>query len=89
MLRVSVELWPGGRQEAKRQVAVLHLSNITDEVTNGLEDYAIYASEGVNPPADRGRWESRGLIAGHDRRQTVWALVAKAAAWATSEAEKR
>jgi hypothetical protein len=89
MLKVRVELWPGGRQDEKHQIAVLHLSNVTDSVTNGLEDYAIFASEGVNPPADRGCWQSRGLIAGHDRRQTVWALVAKAAAWAASEAEKR
>ena len=89
MIRVSVELWPGGRQEEKWQLAVLHLSNIT-EGQSGLQDYAVYASEGVNEPAQRGRWESRGLIAGHDRTDaSVWSLVQKAAAFASAEAEKR
>jgi hypothetical protein len=89
MLKVTVELWPGGREADKREIATVILANVTDGATDGLEDYAIHASEGVNPPADRGRWESRGLIAKHDRRQTVFALLAKAARWATKEAEKR
>jgi hypothetical protein len=33
-------------------------------------------------------WERRGFIAG-DRHDDLWRLVAKAAAWAANEAEKR
>ena len=35
------------------------------------------------------RWESRGMISGHDRWSSVWALVEKAAAWAAAEAAKQ
>jgi hypothetical protein len=87
MLRVIVELVPGGREKLKRELARIQLGNITD--LHSVSDYAIFACEDVNPVAQRGRWESRGLIAGHDRNQTVWALVAKAAAWAAAESEKR
>jgi hypothetical protein len=87
MLRIIVELVPGGREHLKREIARAELGNVT-AAGAVLDDYVIEAKEGVNPPAQRGRWESRGLITKHDRRQTVWALVAKAAAWATKEAEK-
>jgi hypothetical protein len=63
------------------------LANVTG--LSGLDDYAIHAAEGVNPVAVRGAWESRGLIGRHDRNQSVFALLAKGAAWAAAEAEKR
>jgi hypothetical protein len=87
MLRVIVELVPGGREAHKREIASMTLANVTAQA--GLDDYAIHAAEGVNAVAQREAWETRGLIAGHDRQQTVWALIAKAAAWASLEAEKR
>lgn len=89
MLRLTVELVPGGREAHKRVLATMTLANVTDTLTSWLDDYAIHAAEDVNPVAQRERWESCGLIAGHDRNQTVWALIAKAAAWATGEAAKR
>jgi hypothetical protein len=88
MLRVTVELWPGGREAHKRELAVMHISNMG--VLAGADDYAIavVAKEDVNPVAQRGRWESRGMIFHHDREQSVFALLTKAAAWAAKESEK-
>lgn len=90
MLRVTIELVPGGRESLKREIASMTLANVTDAAsTTGLHDYAIHACEGVNPVAQRGAWESRGLLAGFDRSQSIFALLAVASAWAQAEAEKR
>lgn len=88
MLKVTVELWPGGREVAKREIASMTIVNVTGDET-GLDDYAIHVVEGVNPPANRGRWESKGLLTGLDRRQSVFALLSVASNWAAAEAEKR
>jgi hypothetical protein len=89
MLRIRIEFVPGGDESRVRELAVMTVSNMT--ALAGKSDYAIavYAREGVNPVAGRGRWESRGMIFEHDREQSVFAVVAKAAAWAAIEAEKR
>lgn len=87
MLRIIIELVPGGVESRKRELACAVLGNITD--LDPVSDYQIRAREGDNPVADAKAWESRGMIAGHDRRASVWSLVAKAAAWAADEAEKR
>jgi hypothetical protein len=85
MLRITVDLVPGGVGRP-RELARAELGNVSDLADRS--DYRIAAREGDNPLAERRAWESRGLIAGHDRNQSVWALVAKAAAWAAAEAEK-
>jgi hypothetical protein len=90
MLKVTIELWPGGRMEAKRELAVMHISNVTDPAsTSGLDDYAVYVAEHVNPVAQRGRWESRGLLCGLARDRSVFALLAAAADFGAKESEKR
>jgi hypothetical protein len=38
--------------------------------------------------AGAGAWEAMGHISGHNRRQSVWALVEKVAAWAAVEARE-
>jgi hypothetical protein len=83
MLRITVELVPGGHEGMKRELARAHVGNLSSLAPKS--DYAIYANEGDNPVAGSGRWESRGMLGGHDRNQTVWALVAKVAAWAAAE----
>jgi hypothetical protein len=85
MLRIRIEIVPFGDENRVRELARAELGNIT---AGDLSDYRITAREGVNPVAGRGHWESCGLIAKHDRRQTVWRLVERAAAWAAGEAEK-
>jgi hypothetical protein len=86
MLRIIVEILPGGREHLRCELARADLANVSD--LSDVSDYAIVASEDVNALAQRGRWEVRGLITKHDRNQSVWSLVAKAAAWAAKEAEK-
>lgn len=85
MLRITVELIPGGVGRP-RELARAVLGNVSDLADRS--DYQVAAREGDNSLCGRRAWEARGLIAGHDRNQSVWALVAKAAAWAAAEAEK-
>ena len=85
-MRIVVELVPGGYEDMKRELARAHLANRS--ALADVSDYRIIAREGANPLADKPAWEAVGNVVGHDRNQTVWTLVEKAAAWAKAEAEK-
>jgi len=86
MLRINVEIIPGGVGEP-RVLARAIAGNISDLADTS--DYRVAVNEGANPIAGTPAWEARGSILGHQRRQSVWALVASIAAWAAAEAEKR
>lgn len=86
MLRIRVELVPGGVGRPI-EIARAELGNVSDLADRS--DYVVIAREGANPVADTPPWEARGLISGHDRKASVWNLVAKAARWAVLESEKR
>ncbi|MDB5582680.1 MAG: hypothetical protein JWR80_7856 [Bradyrhizobium sp.] len=86
MLRILVQLVPGGDEDLVREVARAELANISDLAR--ISDYAIIATEGVNRLAALPAWSKRGLITKHDRRQSVWKLVERAAEWAARQAEE-
>jgi hypothetical protein len=86
MLRVTVEIWPGGDETRARSLAIANIANISDLAD--VSDYAVVVSEGHNPIANTPPWSQRGHVFQHDRRTSVWALIAKVATWATEEATK-
>jgi hypothetical protein len=73
-----------GPPPGRRTLAKAHIGNLSSLAA--ASDYQVAASEGANPLTGIPAWTGRGLLHQHDRRQSVWALVAKAAAW---EAEKQ
>jgi hypothetical protein len=80
MLRITVELVPGGREHAKRVLATADVVNVS--ALADVSDYAVEVeTSGRLEPWQPG-WERRGMVSGHDRSSSVWALVAKVAAWA-------
>jgi hypothetical protein len=83
-LVVTVELVSGGR---RRVLAKCCLENVSD--SRDLSDYRVNVTEGDNAVSGEGMWWGNGRIEGHPRKQTVWALVAKAAAWATDYANRK
>jgi hypothetical protein len=86
MLRVTIDLVPGGFAPARRTIATMRIANISNLAD--VSDYRIDATEGRNGlTGDPPRSAACG-VAGHARRQSVWALVAKAAE-AALEAERR
>jgi hypothetical protein len=86
MLRVRIEIDPGGAGGRRRKLASAEVSNVADLAD--LSSYRVFAREGANPLAGAEAWEAMGYINGHNRRQSVWALVEKVAAWAAAEARE-
>jgi hypothetical protein len=86
MLRVTVEIWPGGDNTRARAVAIANVANLSDLAD--VSDYAVSVTEGHNPVTNTPPWSQRGSVFAHDRRTSVWALVAKVAIWAAEEAGK-
>jgi hypothetical protein len=79
MLRIIVELVPGGHEPAKFEVARAELGNVSRLAP--LNNYVIRAGEGANPLAGTPAWQRTGKIENHRRNRSVWALVERAAAW--------
>lgn len=87
MLRITVEIWPGGDKSRARSVAIANVANVSDLAD--VSDYEVSVTEGHNPLTNTPAWSQSGHLFQHDRRASVWALIAKVAAWATEEAGKR
>jgi hypothetical protein len=86
MLRVTVEIWPGGDETRARAVAIANVANVSDLAD--VSDYAVSVTEGHNPVTNSPSWSRRGCVFNHDRRTSVWTLVAKVATWAVEEPGK-
>jgi len=77
MLRVTVELVPGGDETRARTIADMTIANISSLAD--ISDYEFTARENANAVAGTPARETTGTVRRHDRRQTVWSLVGKAA----------
>ena len=86
MLCVTVEIWPGGDKTRARAVAIANVANLSDLAD--VSDYAVSVAEGYNPVTNTPPWSQGGSVFQHDRRTSVWALIAKVAIWAADEAGK-
>ena len=86
MLRITVEIWPGGDKTRARAVAIANVANLSDLAD--VSDYAVSVTEGHNPVTNTPPWSHRGSVFQHDRRTSVWALIAKVAIWAAEQAGK-
>jgi len=86
VLRITVEIWPGGDEARARPLAIANVTNVSDLAN--VSDYAVSVTEGHNPLTNTPPWSQRGHVSQHDRRTSVWALIAKVSLWATEEAGK-
>jgi hypothetical protein len=86
MLRITVEIWPGGDKTRARAVAIANVANLSDLAN--VSDYAVSVAEGRNPVVNTPPWSQRGHVFQHDRRTSVWALKTKVAIWAAEAAGK-
>jgi hypothetical protein len=87
VIRVLVQMVPGCDERRTRELGRAELGNLSAAGPSIF--YWIAACEGSNPLAGTGPWECRGTIENHDRRESVWKLVERAAAWAARQAEAR
>jgi hypothetical protein len=81
MLRIIVELFPGGSPTGRRTLALMDIANVS---MLDVSDYVVATKDAASPW--RAACERKAKVTGHRRDQPVWSLVAKAAA-AVSEGE--
>jgi hypothetical protein len=77
MLRISIDLVPGGFTPLKRTIATMRIANMSDLAK--FSDYRIEVMEGRNALTGDPPRSASCEVLGHDRHQSVWALVTKAA----------
>jgi hypothetical protein len=76
VLRVTVELVPGGREAARRTIGSMIIGNISDLAE--ISDYAVRVMEDANPLTGALPRDLRFILREHQRHQSVWALIKKA-----------
>lgn len=84
MIRVTIEILPGGYAEGRRTIGLMHIANISDLARRS--DYRVDLTEGENPLTGTKAFTCAGYVRGHDRNQSVWSLVWNAIA-AVKDAE--
>jgi hypothetical protein len=78
MIIVTVTIVPGGYEPRKRDIGTLHIGNVSDLAP--ISDYTVDVIEAANPVAGTPARIGECRVERHDRAQTVWALVERAAA---------
>jgi len=78
MIRVTVEILPGGYAEGRRTIGLMHIANISD--FSPRSDYMVDLTEGDNPHAGTKAFSCTVYVRDHDRNQSVWSLIAAALA---------
>ena len=86
MIRVTVELWPGGREARAREIARMDIANVSDLAQTS--DYGFRASSVANQLSGQPALVVRGTVEGHRRDQSIWALIAKTAGRVAASVEK-
>jgi hypothetical protein len=84
MIRVTIEILPGGYAEGRRTIGLMHIANISNLAPRS--DYRVDCTEGDNPLAGTKARACAVYVRGHNRNQSVWSLIA-AALTAVTDAE--
>jgi hypothetical protein len=77
MLTITIDILPGGFAPLRRTIATMRIANLSDLAD--CSNYRIETMEARNPLTGDPARSAACEVVGHDRRQSVWALVAKAA----------
>jgi hypothetical protein len=78
VLTITIDVVPGGFAPARRTIATMRIANVSDLAD--LSDYSIQSLESANPLSGAPARLTECSVTGHDRRQSVWALLEAAAA---------
>jgi hypothetical protein len=76
MLRVIVELVPGGLERLQRTIASMTIGNISNLVE--VSDYSVNMTEGANPLTGARSRNLKFTVRSHSREQSVWKLIQRA-----------
>jgi hypothetical protein len=78
MIKVTVEIFPGGYAAYRRTIGLMHIANLSDLAPRS--DYRVDLTEGDNPLAGTKAHGWTVYVRDHDRNRSVWSLIAAAAA---------
>ncbi|MGY3133417.1 hypothetical protein ACVWZM_004099 [Bradyrhizobium sp. USDA 4501] len=78
MIKVTVEILPGGYAEGRHTIGLMHIANISNLAPRS--DYRVDFMEGDNPFAGTKARASTVYVRNHDRKQSAWSLIAAALA---------
>lgn len=76
MLRVTVELVPGGAEAFRQIIGSMIIGNVAGLAK--VSDYVVNVKESANPLTGAGPQDIEFIVQGHDRQQSVWALIKRA-----------
>lgn len=76
MLVITIDLVPGGDESYRRTIGSMRIANVSN--FGGTCDYAVEVMEAANPLTGDPPWNGKCIVLAHDRRQSEWALMARA-----------
>jgi hypothetical protein len=77
MILITVELVPGGLTPMRRCIGSMRIANVSDLAD--ISDYNVEFLQAANPLAGTNPCNGSCRVEGHDRRQSIWAPIARAA----------
>jgi hypothetical protein len=77
MIIITVDFVPGGFSPRRRTIASMRIANASDLAD--ISNYEVDLLEAANPLAGTNPRNGSCRVIGHDRRQSIWALIAKSA----------
>jgi len=83
LIRITVEVWPGGFADGKRTIGAMNIANVSDLAA--VSDYKADIWEAGNPMTRRDERQCSVHVRGHVRSLGVWTLIAKVLKQATCE----
>lgn len=78
MLKITVDIHPGGSAMLRRTLATMTIANVSNLAD--VSDYQVSALESANPLTGLSARICGFEVTGHDRRQSVWTLLETALA---------
>jgi D-arabinose 5-phosphate isomerase GutQ len=78
LLLITIEMLPGGSKAFRRTIATMTIANVSDLAERS--DYHVELVEGANPVSGSAPRSTVVTVPDHDRRSSVWTLVAAAIA---------
>lgn len=76
MLVITVDIVPGGYEPLRRTIGSMQIANVSDLAD--VSDYAVDATESANPLSGTALRNRKCTVRAHNRRQSIWVLLAKA-----------
>jgi hypothetical protein len=77
MILITIDLVPSGIQSWRRTIASMRIANTTN--CTDVSDYAVDLLEAANPLSGTAPRNGSCTVKDHDRHQSIWALIARAA----------